>query len=171
MQGDDLGVVVEKWGDGPVYTDPAAGPWPTRKLRFKPGPQFPKDALSVAAVKGDRIYTLKQLAVGWETTDSGEILSAAFGREKLQQLSYGFNNSSSDDTTTPAGRLPQAIPLLQARALGSHAISTQFSERPLAANQLRLLVAAPAPAGFHMQGQGFGHENGVVLYVQDIFQP
>ena len=171
MQGDDLGVVVEKWGDGPVDTDPAAGPWPTRKLRFKPGPQFPKDALSVAAVKGDRIYTLKQLAVGWETTDSGEILSAAFGREKLQQLSYGFNNSGSDDTTTPVGRLPQAIPLLQARALGSHAISTQFSERPLAANQLRLLVAAPAPAGFHMQGQGFGHENGVVLYVQDIFQP
>jgi hypothetical protein len=50
-------------------------------------------------------------------------------------------------------------------------VNTQFPERPLAPNQLRLLVAAPAPAGFHMQGQGFGHENGVVLYVQDIFQP
>jgi hypothetical protein len=63
------------------------------------------------------------------------------------------------------------VPLLQARALGAQAVNTQFPERPLAPNQLRLLVAAPAPAGFHMQGQGFGHENGVVLYVQDIFQP
>lgn len=179
MQGDDLGVVVEKWRDGQITTissassapEPPGGLPQTSKLRLKPGPQFPKDAFSVAVVRGDRIYTLKQLDVGWETTDSGETIAAIFSREKLQPLSYGFNNYGSEDTTSPATRTREMVPLLQARALGSHAINTQFPERPLAPNQLRLLVAAPAPAGFHMQGQGFGHENGVVLYVQDIFQP
>lgn len=179
MQGDDLGVVVEKWRDGPITTissassapEPPGGLSQTSKLRLKPGPQFPKDAFQVAVVRGDRIYTLKQLDGGWETTDSGETIADIFSREKLQPLTYGFNNYDSDETTSPATRTREMLPLLQARALGSHAINTQFPERPLAANQLRLLVAAPAPAGFHMQGQGFGHENGVVLYVQDIFQP
>lgn len=179
MQGDDLGVVVEKWRDGQITTissdpsapEPPGGLLQTSKLRLKPGPQFPQDAFSVAVVRGDRIYTLRQLDGGWETTDSGETIAAIFSREKLQPLSYGFNNYGSEDTTSPATRTREMVPLLQARALGSHAINTQFPERPLAPNQLRLLVAAPAPAGFHMQGQGFGHENGVVLYVQDISQP
>ena len=162
MQGDDLGVVVEKW---------EVGDQGLRSLRIKTGPGFPKDSLEVSVVYRDSLYKLKVRDGAWELAASGEWLYVHFGREKLRPLTYGFNNYGSDETTSPATRTREMVPLLQARALGAQAVNTQFPERPLAPNQLRLLVAAPAPAGFHMQGQGFGHENGVVLYVQDIFQP
>ena len=169
MQGDDLGVAVDNLGATAEKWDLSEPK--LKALRIKPGPGFPKDAFEVAVVYRDSLYKLKVRDGFWEVADSGESFHAVFSREKLQSLTYDFNHYGSDDTTTPAVRLRQVIPLLQARALGAEAITPHLPERPLADNQLRLLVAAPAPAGFHMQGQGFGHENGVVLYVQDLFQP
>jgi hypothetical protein len=36
---------------------------------------------------------------------------------------------------------------------------------------LQLIVEAPAPASFHLQGQGFTRETGWVVYLQDVFKP
>ena len=160
MQGDDFGVTVEKWETGQAQLS---------ALRLKPGPGFPKDAFEVAVVDRDRFYKLKLNKGAWELDGTSESLDEFFKRDKLQQLTYGYNYNN--DSTTPAARLREVLPLLQARALGVGEITPQIPERPLPDNQLRLLIAAPAPPGFQMQGQGFGHENGVVLYVQDIFQP
>ena len=162
MQGDDLGVVVEKLEYGALKLN---------TLRLRPGPDFPKDVISVSVVYREKIYPLKLEHGGWNLANSGELLHDTFSREKLQPFTYDFSNYDSNNNTTPAARLRQVIPLLQARALGAEAITPHIPDRPLPDHQLRLLVAAPAPAGFHMQGQGFGQENGVVLYVQDIFQP
>ena len=161
MQGDDLGVTVEKWEVNRTVLS---------TLKLKPGPGFPKEAFNVAALYRDRVYKLKLHEGAWELDGTGEILSAVFSREKLQPLTYGFNYYGNN-TTAPPDRLREVLPLLQARALGEGDITPQISERPIPKNLLRLLIAAPAPPSFHMQGQGFGHENGVVLYVQDIFQP
>ena len=58
------------------------------------------------------------------------------------------------------------------RALGGVAGMANYSPaRPLPADQLQLFVYAPIPDGFHLQGKGFGRENGRVLYVQDVFKP
>ena len=162
MQGDDTTVTVEKWEivQGEVLT----------ALRLKPGPAFPKEVFDMVAVYRDLVYTLKLRGAVWEVEGHGLTLNDLFNREKLQPLTYGFVNFSND-AATPAARLREVIPLLQARALGTAAIVPHIPERPLPSNQLRLLIAAPAPPGFHMQGKGFAHENGVVLYVQDVFQP
>ncbi len=160
MQGDDLGVTVEKWkSDGKFFGT----------LRIKVGPGFPGKAFGVTAVYLGRIYPLKTGNGAWELADSGTPLAEVFGREKLQPLTY--NNRYSISNTSPEDGLSVMLPLLQARALGAGEMSRQVSERALPPSQARLLIAARAPAGFHMKGKGFGHENGVVLYVQDVFQP
>ena len=160
MQGDDLGTEVEKWETGQSQLS---------ALRIKPGPGFPKDVISVSALCRGRLFTLALRNGAWELGDSGTPLAEVFGREKLQPLTY--NNRYSISNTSPEDGLSVMLPLLQARALGAGEMSRQVSERALPPNQARLLIAARAPAGFHMKGKGFGHENGVVLYVQDIFQP
>ena len=189
MQGDDLGVTVEKWetqSDGKELVS-------LKTLVLKIQSEIASKALDVSVRYGDRIYSMSkagdrlefndthlrmQLPAGNGTngytvadaTRPGLPIRDFFNREKLQPLTYGFNYYGNSKAT-PAERLREVLPLLQARALGAGEITPQITERPLPANQLQLLIAAPAPAGFFMQGKGFGHENGVVLYVQDIFQP
>ena len=160
MQGDDLGVTVEKWESGQSKLT---------ALRLKPVPGFPKDVIEIAALHRDRIYALKPQNGVWELANSGVVLATSFDDDKLRQLTY--NAHYGNDTATPAARLRQSLPLLQARAFGTGQITPHIPERTLPANQVRLFIAAPAPPGFHMQGKGFGHENGAVLYVQDVFQP
>jgi len=168
MQGDDLGVTVEKWetkseGTGGVKSSVL------KTLVLKPGSGFPSAATEVFALHGTRIYELIKEGQNYTLKGGGVTVGDLLAHDKLQTLSNSFRYGN--DTTTPEVRLREVIPLLQARALGTSQVSPDISERPLTANQLRLLIAAPAPPGFHMQGRGFVHENGVVLYVQDIFQP
>ena len=160
MQGDDLGVRVEKWESSQSKLS---------SLQLKPGPGFPKDAFEVAVVYRDRFYRMTPQDRVWRLVNDGEPMIVPFIREKLQPLTYSYNYSSTQ--APPEALLREVIPLLQARVLGSDNITPHIPERPLPANQLQLLIAAPGPPGFQMQGKGFGHENGVVLYVQDIFQP
>ncbi len=169
MQGDDLGVTVEKWEVKANELQPAI---PARlTLILKTGPAFPSGALDVSVRYRDHIYPLSKNGNSYVAFDySGVPIGDLFNREKLQPLTYGFNYSGNNNST-PADRLREAIPLLQARALGVSAITPHLPERTPPADRLQLLIAAPAPPGFHMQGKGFAHENGVVLYVQDLFQP
>ncbi len=166
MQGDDLGVTVEKW-----ETKSDGQGWILQTLSFKIGPGFPGEVQDVSVRFRNSIYALEKIGDRYELKDGkGVLLANFFTRDKLQPLTYGFNYYGNN-TTTPPDRLREVLPLLQAHALGAGEITPQITERLLPTNQLQLLIAAPAPAGFHMQGKGFGHENGVVLYVQDIFQP
>jgi hypothetical protein len=159
MQGDDLGLTVEEW---------KADPFDLEKLRLKPGPNFPKDAIAMFAYYGKSLHTM-ELRNGIWTLTSGQGISELFGSSRLQQLTY--TGVFDRDERPPWERLKELLPLVQARALEVGDITPQFSVRPMAANQVRILVAAPAPAGFHMQGEGFAHENGLVLYVEDVFKP
>ncbi len=160
MQGDDLGVTVENW-------ETQSGVLKT--FVIKPGPGFPSATTDVVALYENRIYELTRNGANYTLKGSGVALAEALQHDKLQQLSNNFRYGSDD--RTPEVRLREVIPLLQARAFGTSQITPELPERPLLANQLRLFIAAPAPPGFHMQGRGFARENGVVLYVQDVFQP
>ncbi len=169
MQGDDASVTVEKWESGSENSG-----WPhgrlLKALVLKTGPGFPRDVIEMSALYGDRIYALARVGDRYELKDgSGTPIGDLFEVNKLRPLTNNFTYGGNN--TQPAERLREVLPLLQARALGTDAITPRIPERPLPANQLQLLIAAPAPPGFHMQGKGFGHENGMVLYVQDIFQP
>ncbi len=166
MQGDDLGVSVEKWetkSDGRPMASTML-----KTLVLKTGPGFPSGRLDVAVRYGTQVYTLSKVDDRWELNRGGTALGDFLDRNKLQQLTYNHRNNNQEP---PEARLREVLPLLHARALGVGEITPHIPMRPLAANQLQLLIAAPAPAGFHMQGRGFAHENGVVLYVQDIFLP
>lgn len=168
MQGDDLGVTVEKWetkSEGKELASPAL-----KTLVVKIGTGFPSEVLDISVRHRNRIYSMSKAGDRYELKDGhGVTIGDLFNREKLQPLTYG--NYYGDNHGTPAAHLRGTLPLLLARALGAGEITPQITERPLPANQLQLLIAAPSPPSFHMQGKGFGHENGMVLYVQDIFQP
>ncbi len=169
MQGDDVSVTVEKWENGSENSG-----WPQDRLLkalvLKTGAAFPANVIEVYALYGTRMHLLTRVGDRYEMKASGVTIGDMFAREKLQPLTYGYNYYGTNKTA-PSERLREMLPLLRARALGVGEITPQITERPLPSNQLQLLIAAPAPAGFFMQGKGFGHENGVVLYVQDIFQP
>jgi hypothetical protein len=159
MPGDDLGFTVEEW---------KASPFDLEKLRLKPGPGFPRDAFGVFALFGKSLYTLEFRNGAWTLTNNQGI-SEALGSQRLQQITY--SGVFERDERPPWERLKEVLPLVQARALEVGDIAPQFSQRPMAANQVRIIVAAPAPPSFHMTGEGFAHENGLVLYVEDVFKP
>jgi hypothetical protein len=161
MTGDDASVTVEEWEGG----SPGL-----RALRLKPGAGFPKDVIEMRAVFGALTYTLKFTNGAWALgAESGQPVTEVLTRDKLQALGNAYRYTA--DERPPVERLRELFPLLEANAIGSPEITPQFPLRPLSADQLRLYIVAPAPAGFHMQGKGFERENGIVLYVQDVFKP
>ncbi len=170
MQGDDTSVTVEKWESGSENSG-----WPQdrllKSLVLKTGAAFPANVIEVYALYGTRMHLLTRVGDRYEMKASGVTMGDMFGRANLQPLTYVSHNYGQNQDFAPTARLRELIPLLQARALGVSAITPHLPERPLPANQLQLFIAASAPPGFHMQGQGFAHENGVVLYVQNVFQP
>ena len=160
MQGDDTSVTVEKWQGNGVVLD---------ELVLKTGANFPANVIEVYALHNNRMHLLTRMGDRFEKKAVGVAIGEMFSREKLQQLTYSYNYARND--TAPAARLREVLPLLDARALGLSVITPHLPERTPSPNQIQLFIAAPVPPGFHMQGKGFAHENGVVLYVQDVFQP
>jgi hypothetical protein len=63
------------------------------------------------------------------------------------------------------------LPLVASALGGVEGMPNRSPARDLPRDQLQLFIYAPVPAGFHMQGKGFRHEKGWVLYVQDVFKP
>ena len=63
------------------------------------------------------------------------------------------------------------MPLLAARAVRAPDIFPNRVAPPDHQADLQLLIVAPMPAAFQLQGKGFTRENGWVLYVQDVYKP
>ena len=125
MQGDDLGVEVEKWeSDGKSHLS---------ALRIKPGPGFPKKRFRCRRCAATGFFTLALRKAAWELADGGTPLAEAFSREKLQPLTYNYRYNN--DNSTPEAGLRAMLPLLQARALGVGEMSQQVSERQLPPDQ------------------------------------
>jgi hypothetical protein len=165
MTGDDTTVTVEKWDSaGPALQT-------LRALRLKTGPGFPAHPQAIHAVYGNNFYTLVERNGGLELNGAAATkVEEEFSREKLQPFAYGnamFNIGGAPDQDAAL----LLMPLLTARALK---VPDRFlhlvAERSHHAD-LQLLVVAPLPASFQVQGEGFAHEKGWVLYVQDVFKP
>jgi len=164
MTGDDTSVTVEKWEEsGGVI----------RALRLKTAPGFPALPVEIRAVHDDRSYAVVQKNGGLELSGTApERLETEFSREKLQPLMYangmvfGGNNNPVDSDA-----FNELMPLLKARALKVPGLFPNLVSTLSHHADLQLLIVAPAPPSFQLQGEGFTHEKGWVLYVQDVFKP
>jgi hypothetical protein len=192
--GDDTSVTVEKWDEAagsrgtaapahivgmkvagqtgtakkPAAGDTNAGASVLNTLRLKTGPGFPPHAAEIYAVYGDHIYNLVQRNGGLELNGAPETLATRFSREKLNPWMYtNFAMSNSNETDTPL----RMMPLILARATKAPDIFANTLSTPDHHADLQLLVVAPMPASFQLQGPGFTRESGWVLYVQDVFKP
>jgi hypothetical protein len=164
MTGDDTTVTVEKWEEFNNLL---------RQLRLKVGPGFPANPGEIHAVHAGRYYTLVRKEGGLELANtSSERLEVQFGREKLQPMVYANTVAfGGNPATTDADSFRFLMPLLMARALKVPDIFVSTVPPPSHHADLQLLVVAPAPAAFQLQGEGFAREKGWVLYVQDVFKP
>lgn len=162
MTGDDTSVTVEKW---PGDSGSLSG------LRLRAGAGFPRQPREIHAVRGDTIYELALHDGLLERTNKGgEALSNYFSREKLNATSYQnfFQNNKNPQT---ADTLDTLLPALVARALDYPGVFSTLIAPPKSHADLQLLILAPAPPSLQLQGKGFAHEDGWVLYVQDVSPP
>jgi hypothetical protein len=100
------------------------------------------------------------------------LIESEFSRDKLQPLAFANTMAFGPGTdSTGASAFRQLMPVLTARALKVPEIFPTTVPPPSHRADLQLLVVAPAPPSFQLQGEGFAHEKGLVLYVQDVFKP
>jgi hypothetical protein len=164
MSGDDTTVTVENWEESGGIL---------KRLRFKTGPGFPAEPEEIHAVHGNRYYTLARINGGLELSPAAPVLlEAEFSREKLQPLLYANTMAFGGNMgMTDAGSFRYLMPMVTARALKVPDVFASTVPPPQHHADLELLVVAPAPASFQLQGEGFTREKSWVLYVQDVFKP
>lgn len=160
MTGDDTAVTVEKWEENRGL----------KNLRLRPGPGFPKNARTILAVFQDQVYVLVQnggvLQLGGQRPDP---IGNYLAQDKLNFGNY-YTPSSKNHLQT-GDLLPSLTPLLVARALDVPNVFPVTISAPRKHTDLQLLIIAPAPASLQLQGKGFAHEDGWLLYVQDVSKP
>jgi len=160
MTGDDTSVTVEKWDEN----------YGLRALRLRTGSGFPKNARTILAVFQNQVSVL---------TQNGDVLQLSSQRPEpitsyltQDKLNYGNSYTAPTKAHVQTGNfLSPLTPLLMARALEVPNIFPITISAPARHADMQLLVAAPAPAALQLQGKGFAHEDGWVLYVQDVFKP
>jgi hypothetical protein len=160
MTGDDTAVTVEKWEENRGL----------KNLRLRTGPGFPKKTRTILAVFQDQVYVLTQNGgVLQLSSQRPDPLSNYLAQDKLNFGNY-YSPSTKNHLQT-ADLLSSLTPVLVARALDAPNIFPVTISAPRKHADLQLLVAAPAPASLQLQGKGFAHEDGWVLYVQDVSKP
>jgi hypothetical protein len=160
MTGDDTAVTVEKWEENRGLTN----------LRLRTGPGFPKYARTLLAVFQDQVYVLTQNGgVLQLSSQRPEFMSNYLAQDKLNFGNY--RNAVTQNHVQTVDLLSPLTPMLVARALETPNIFPMTISAPRKHADLQLLVTAPAPASLQLQGKGFAHEDGWVLYVQDVSKP
>ena len=161
MTADDTSVTVEKWESN-------AGAM--HDLRLRVGPGFPKGPGPMYAIFGGKLYemALHNGVLAWNH-QAAKALADYFSREKLGTMNY--RNLTNADISKGGDVLRELSPLLAARALNVPGVFPISISAPGHVADLQLLIAAPAPPSLELQGKGFGHEDGWVLYVQDVYKP
>jgi hypothetical protein len=161
MTGDDTSVTVEKW---------EINGSPVDQLRLRVGSGFPQHPSSIQAVFRGSIYKLV-LREGLLELDhqGGKLLADYFAHDKLSPAAY--SNISVTNAPQTADGLRELMPVLAARALHYPGVFPNSISAPKNSADLQLLIVAPAPPSFQLQGKGFAHEDGCVLYVQDVYKP
>jgi len=158
MTGDDTSLTVEHWepGDSTMQT-----------LRLRTAAGFPPHPAEIRVVDGGVLREFVERDGLLEPSDKpAEPLASYFSDDKMRPYLYGPPSKHFDNQG-----LLNLMPLLAARALcAPDVFPTSISPPPHRAD-LQLLVVAPIPASFALQGHGFTHESGWVLYVQDVFKP
>lgn len=158
MTGDDTSVTVEQW----EANDPAL-----KTLRLRTTAGFPQHPVEIRAVHDGSVYEFTLRDGVLERSDRpAETLASYFSSGKLSPLAIGFHSNQNDPDA-----LRRLMPLLAAHALHAAGVFPVIVSPPAHGADLQLLIVAPAPASFQLQGRGFTHENGWVLYVQDVFKP
>jgi hypothetical protein len=164
MTGDDTSVTVEQWVDDGIPNGKL------KDLRLRTGAGFPQHAHTLQAVFRDNIYELALRDGVLELKrQMPQTLANYFAHDKLNAAS----NSNISITHAPqtANSLGTLMPALAARALHYPGVFPNSISAPKSSADLQLLITAPAPPSFQLQGKGFAREDGWVLYVQDVYKP
>ena len=167
MPGADTSVTVETLESGVEVLN---------ALALKVGSGFPADAVELRARWRDHFYRLDRKGDHLTISDKDRALplAAFMPQATVQQAMY---NTLTITPGTPASDTADAalratLPLLYLRAMdGPEYFSQNIHRGPQPPDQLQLFIFAKAPDSFHLEGQGFGHETGYVLYVQEILKP
>ncbi len=161
MTGEDPSVTVEKW-------ELAGGN--LKELRLKAGPGFPRQPDFIRAVYAGNIYNLVLregvLELEYQTPQP---LANYFAPDKLNVVNNA--NFNFGDMAKAGESLRRLTPVLMARALSYPGVFPNTISAPAKPADLQLIVFAPEPPSFQLQGKGFTREAGWVLYVQDVFKP
>jgi hypothetical protein len=166
LLGDDTSVTVEQWEE----TDTAA-----QKLVLKPGPNFPKNAVRIAAKLRDNFYEMELKEGRLVSKETGVTFETFLPKDEVRTSLYAHDRISG----APAERLDQlhrilrtTFPMLLARAVEGRDDFTHFITRPPPpADRLQLYIFAESPAGFHLRTPGFTRQMSYTLYVQEVFKP
>lgn len=168
MAGDDTSVTVEAW---------EAQATDLKKLVLRVGAQFPRETIELRARFRDRFYELERDGdrLVLSTKKSPQTFETFLPRERVQQATYdhlAYAGPGPDQAQKAEDGLRPVLPLLYVRAMdGREYFQQQIVQPPRAGDHLQLYIFAKAPESFRMQGEGFGRENGYVLYVQEVFKP
>jgi hypothetical protein len=158
MKGDDTSVTAEK-----ISSDGNS----VQNVRLRTGPGFPKKIHEVRLLVRNTFYDVKVkdgvLEIGSASTTMGDF----FSRDKLSPIAY--HNQFMRNQNPDAHR--ELMPILMAYALGAPDVFQQDIVETKPSDYWRLCIVAPAPESFRMRGEGFEHERGWVLYIQDIPPP
>ena len=168
MQGDDTSVTVETWESGAELMN---------ALVLRTGPAFPRETVEICARYRDHFYRLDhadgRLTIA--SAERGQTFDAFLPQATVQQAMSDFTNrlTTAEALAIKAEEeLRDLLPLLYLRAMdGRTYFSQPINRGPQPPDQLQLYVFAKSPAGFRMEGKGFGREIGYVLYVQEVLKP
>jgi len=157
---------VEKW-------ETNSGTRGLQALRLKTGAGFPAHPKEIYAVYQSQVYPLTTrdgvLELSGQTPES---LATHFSREKLSPAAYNNNYFPGADNNPDGSEVAlRMMPLLMARATSAPEVFPTMVAPADHQADLQLLIVAPMPAAFQVQGPGFTRETGWVLYVQDVFMP
>lgn len=154
MSGDDTSMQVTEWTND--------------KIVLQPGKNFPTGVKVMWARTGFGFlqFAARDGAWVWDrTVNPPQQEKEVFAPAKLSAL----NGLQFQQTEWIWDNLD--IPLMALAIGGVEGLPNRVPARDLPRDQLQLLIYAPEPAGFHLQGKGFSREKGWVLYVQDVFKP
>jgi hypothetical protein len=167
MPGDDISVTVEQWEEDGAKL---------KTLVLRVGPAFPRAIVEARVRFRDQYYELHRdgdrlaLSVAGQKQDFADFIP----RDKVQMAMGSMPDFEIGEPAAPAAdaALLKALPLLYVQA----ADGQEYFQHPIdhgsqPPDRLELYVFTKSPSSFALQAEGFGHETGYTLYVQEIPKP
>jgi hypothetical protein len=160
MKGSNISLNIVKWDGSPSINE----------LLVTTSPEFSKQILDGWLVQGNQIYTMNNTKDGLEFQDSyGQSLETLMSAPSYDPFpGYYGSQQPVIDVDKEFRKLEK--PLI-AWSLGTEDYTNSTAFSSAGNEQAQLFLFARSPDSFSINGTGFGHEIGYVLYHFDLFKP